>query len=104
MKPNITSKAATHQENEQGLAFAAVVSGADMQTWLGPQQNRAMHRPQELHAMNVRIRSIFDGLERRDGATMLSLSAIYFPLLAGSVCLMLVQVYARMGAQRCWRA
>jgi putative ATP-binding cassette transporter len=54
--------------------------------------------------MNVRIRSIFDGLERRDGATMLSLSAIYFPLLAGSVCLMLVQVYARMGAQRCWRA
>jgi putative ATP-binding cassette transporter len=57
-----------------------------------------------LYTMNVWTRSIFDALEQRDGGTVLFLSAVYFPLLAASVCLMLVQVYARMGTQRRWRA
>jgi vitamin B12/bleomycin/antimicrobial peptide transport system ATP-binding/permease protein len=57
-----------------------------------------------LYAMNVWTRSIFDALEQRDGGSVLFLSAVYFPLLAASVCLMLVQVYARMGTQRRWRA
>jgi putative ATP-binding cassette transporter len=57
-----------------------------------------------LYAMKVWTRSIFDGLEPGDGATVLCLSAICFPLSAGSVCLMLVQLYARMGSQRRWRA
>ena len=57
-----------------------------------------------LYAMNVWTRAIFDGLEQRDSGRVLFLSAIYFPLLAASVCVMLVQVYTRMGTQRRWRA
>jgi putative ATP-binding cassette transporter len=54
--------------------------------------------------MNVWNRAIFDALERRDGGTVLYLSLIYVPLLAASVAVMLVQVYARMITQRRWRA
>jgi vitamin B12/bleomycin/antimicrobial peptide transport system ATP-binding/permease protein len=57
-----------------------------------------------LYAMNVWTRAIFDGLEQHDGGRVFFLSAIYFPLLAASVCVMLVQVYTRMGTQRRWRA
>src|ERR1700730_7158430 len=53
-----------------------------------------------LYAMNVWTRSIFDALQARDGGSVLFLSAIYFPLLAASVCLMLVQVFARVGDAR----
>jgi vitamin B12/bleomycin/antimicrobial peptide transport system ATP-binding/permease protein len=57
-----------------------------------------------LYAMNVWTRSIFDALQARDSGAVLFLSAVYFPLLAASVCVMIVQVYARMGTQRRWRA
>src|ERR1700704_1939271 len=56
------------------------------------------------YGMNVWNRAIFDALERRDGGTVLDLSLIYVPLLAASVVVMLLQVYARMTTQRRWRA
>lgn len=56
------------------------------------------------YGMNVWNRAIFDALERRDGGTVLYLSLIYIPLLVASVAVMLLQVYARMTAQRRWRA
>jgi vitamin B12/bleomycin/antimicrobial peptide transport system ATP-binding/permease protein len=56
------------------------------------------------YGMNVWNRAIFDALERRDGGTVLYLSLLYFPLLVASVAVMLLQVYARMTTQRCWRA
>src|SRR6195256_6383436 len=56
------------------------------------------------YGMNVWNRAIFDALERRDGGTVLDLSLIYVPLLAASVAVMLLQVYARMTTQRRWRA
>ncbi len=57
-----------------------------------------------VYGMNIWNRAIFDALERRDGDSVLFLSVIYFPLLAASVCLMVMQVYARLTTQRRWRA
>jgi vitamin B12/bleomycin/antimicrobial peptide transport system ATP-binding/permease protein len=48
------------------------------------------------YGMNLWNRAIFDALERRDGGTVLYLSLIYFPLLAASVAVMVLQAYARM--------
>jgi putative ATP-binding cassette transporter len=56
------------------------------------------------YGMNVWNRYIFDALERRDGATVLLLAIVYVPLLIGSVCLIVTQVYARMTTQWRWRA
>lgn len=56
------------------------------------------------YGMNVWNRAIFDALEKRDGHTVLILALLYFPLLAVSVCMMVVQVYAKMTTQRRWRA
>jgi vitamin B12/bleomycin/antimicrobial peptide transport system ATP-binding/permease protein len=56
------------------------------------------------YGMNLWNRAIFDALERRDGGTVLYLSLIYAPLLAASVAVMVLQVYARMTTQRHWRA
>jgi vitamin B12/bleomycin/antimicrobial peptide transport system ATP-binding/permease protein len=56
------------------------------------------------YGMNVWNRAIFDALERRSGGTVLNLSLIYLPLLAASVAVMVLQVYARMSTQRRWRA
>jgi vitamin B12/bleomycin/antimicrobial peptide transport system ATP-binding/permease protein len=56
------------------------------------------------YAMNVWNREIFNGLEQRDAGRVLTLSLIYFPLLAASVCLVMGQTYARMTLQRRWRA
>jgi putative ATP-binding cassette transporter len=47
---------------------------------------------------------IFDALEQRDAHAVLLWSLVYFPLLAGSVGVVIVQVYARMTMQRHWRA
>jgi putative ATP-binding cassette transporter len=55
------------------------------------------------YGMNVWSRAIFDSLEKHDASRVLFLSLIYFPLLAFSVCLMAMQVYARMTTQRRWR-
>jgi putative ATP-binding cassette transporter len=52
------------------------------------------------YGMNVWHRGIFDALQARDSATVLQLSLLYLPLLAGSVLLMVTQVFARMTMQR----
>lgn len=56
------------------------------------------------YGMNVWNRGIFDALEQRDSPTVLFLSLLYVPLLAASVFLSVMQVYARMTTQRRWRA
>ena len=56
------------------------------------------------YGMNVWNRGIFDALEKRDSPTVLFLSLLYVPLLAASVFLSVMQVYARMTLQRRWRA
>src|SRR5499427_3817377 len=56
------------------------------------------------YGINVWNRKIFDAIEKRDSATVLWLSAVFFPLALTSVMLGVAQVYARMGIQRRWRA
>jgi vitamin B12/bleomycin/antimicrobial peptide transport system ATP-binding/permease protein len=56
------------------------------------------------YGINVWNRAIFDGIEKRDAATVYFLTAVFFPLAIGSVLLGVAQVYARMGIQRRWRA
>jgi putative ATP-binding cassette transporter len=55
------------------------------------------------YGMNLWNRKIFDALERRDSSTVLYWTLIYFPLLAASVCVMVLQVYGKMTLQRRWR-
>jgi len=55
------------------------------------------------YSMSVWNRVIFDALEKRDSATVLELSILYLPLLAGSVFLTVWQLWARMTMQRRWR-
>src|SRR5262249_5796387 len=56
------------------------------------------------YGINVWNRKIFDAIEKRDSATGVWLSAVFFPLALTSVMLGVAQVYARMGIQRRWRA
>ena len=56
------------------------------------------------YGINVWNRAIFDAIEKRDSASVLYLSAVFFPLAIGSVALGMAQVVARMGIQRRWRA
>jgi len=53
--------------------------------------------------MNRWHRVIFDALQTRDSGTVLQLSLLYLPLLAGSVFLTVMQLWARMTMQRRWR-
>jgi vitamin B12/bleomycin/antimicrobial peptide transport system ATP-binding/permease protein len=55
------------------------------------------------YGMNVWHRVIFDALQSKDSDSVLLLSALYVPLLAGSVLLSVIQVCARMTLQRRWR-
>src|SRR5690242_9796629 len=55
------------------------------------------------YGINVWNRAIFDGIEKRDAATVYFLTAIFFPLAIGSVLLGVAQVYTRMAIQRRWR-
>src|SRR5262245_4739447 len=55
------------------------------------------------YGMNTWHRVIFDALQARDSNTVLRLSMLYLPLLAASVFLSVMQVYARMTMQRRWR-
>lgn len=55
------------------------------------------------YSLNVWSRVIFDALEKRDSATVLELSILYLPLLAGSVFLTVLQLWTRMTMQRRWR-
>jgi putative ATP-binding cassette transporter len=56
------------------------------------------------YGMNVWHRVIFDALQVKDGDSVLLLSMLYVPLLAGSVLLSVVLICARMTMQRRWRA
>jgi putative ATP-binding cassette transporter len=56
------------------------------------------------YGINVWNRAIFDAIEKRDSASVLYLTGIFFPLAIGSVLLGVAQVYTRMGIQRRWRA
>ena len=56
------------------------------------------------YGINVWNRAIFDAIEKRNSATVLYLTGIFFPLAIGSVLIGVAQVYARMGIQRRWRA
>jgi putative ATP-binding cassette transporter len=56
------------------------------------------------YGINVWNRRIFDAIEKRDAASVLWLSGIFFPLAFGSVLLGVTQVYMRMAIQRRWRA
>ena len=55
------------------------------------------------YAMNQWNCSIFDALEKKDAATVLTLSLVYVAILAISVAFAVAQVYARMTLQRRWR-
>ncbi len=55
------------------------------------------------YAMNQWNRSIFDALEKKEAATVLTLSLVYLAILAFSVAFAVAQVYARMTLQRRWR-
>src|SRR5262245_53809337 len=48
------------------------------------------------YGMNVWHRVIFDALQSKEADTVVSLSTLYVPLLAGSVLLSVVQICARM--------
>ena len=56
------------------------------------------------YGINVWNCEIFDAIEKRDSATVLWLSAVFFPLAFTSVGLGVAEVFARMGIQRRWRA
>jgi putative ATP-binding cassette transporter len=56
------------------------------------------------YGINLWNRKIFDAIDKRDSATVLWLSAAFFPLAFTSVALGVAQVFARMGIQRRWRA
>jgi putative ATP-binding cassette transporter len=55
------------------------------------------------YGMNLWNRAIFDALEKKDAATVLYLSGLYFAILAASVAVSVTQVFARMTLQRRWR-
>lgn len=55
------------------------------------------------YGMNLWSRAMFDALQNKNSHTVLFLSLIYFALLAASVGVNVVQVYARMTLQRTWR-
>ena len=56
------------------------------------------------YGINVWNRAIFDAIEKRDAASVWTLTGIFFPLAIGSVLLGVGQVYVRMWLQRNWRA
>ena len=56
------------------------------------------------YELNVWNRTIFDALQQRDSSTVALQGIIYFPLMAISVGLCVLGVYARLTIQRLWRA
>jgi vitamin B12/bleomycin/antimicrobial peptide transport system ATP-binding/permease protein len=56
------------------------------------------------YGMNLWHRVIFDALQAKDSDSVLQLSMLYVPLLAGSVLLSVLLICARMTMQRRWRA
>ncbi len=56
-----------------------------------------------MYEINVWNRNIFDALEQRNSAAVLSLSLVFVPLAIGSVVLGAAAVFVRMTTQRRWR-
>ncbi|MBB5575801.1 ABC transporter ATP-binding protein/permease [Rhizobium paranaense] len=56
------------------------------------------------YGINIWNRAIFDAIEQRNPHTVYFLSAIFLPLVLGSVTLVTIQVYIRMMIQRRWRS
>lgn len=56
------------------------------------------------YGINVWNRNIFDAIEKRDAHTVYFLSAVFVPLVLGSMSLVVAQVYLRMAMQRRWRS
>jgi vitamin B12/bleomycin/antimicrobial peptide transport system ATP-binding/permease protein len=56
------------------------------------------------YQLNVWNRTIFDALEKKDGAVVLRQALMFVPLAAGSIAVAVCIVYARMRMQRRWRA
>src|SRR5476651_1149811 len=56
------------------------------------------------YGINVWNRAISDAIEKRDSASVLYLTGVFFPLAIGSVLLGVAQIFTRMGIQRRWRA
>jgi putative ATP-binding cassette transporter len=55
------------------------------------------------YALNVWNRYIFDAIEKRDAATVLTLSIVFAPLAVAIVSIGVALVWARMTTQRRWR-
>ncbi|MFK0383598.1 ABC transporter ATP-binding protein/permease [Agrobacterium sp. NPDC090273] len=55
------------------------------------------------YGINVWNRNLFDAIEQRDASTVYFLSAIFIPLVIGSMSLVVIQVFFRMIIQRRWR-
>lgn len=56
------------------------------------------------YGINIWNRAIFDAIEQRNAHTVYFLSAMFLPLVLGSVALVVVQVSLRMAIQRRWRS
>ncbi|MEZ2133131.1 MULTISPECIES: ABC transporter ATP-binding protein/permease [unclassified Sinorhizobium] len=56
------------------------------------------------YGINLWNRGIFDAIEQHDAHTVYFLSAVFPPLVLGSVALVTIQVYIRMMIQRRWRS
>ncbi|MEF0944172.1 ABC transporter ATP-binding protein/permease [Rhizobium sp. BR 362] len=56
------------------------------------------------YGINIWNRAIFDAIEQRNASTVYFLSAVFLPLVLGSVALVTIQVYIRMMIQRRWRS
>lgn len=56
------------------------------------------------YGINVWNRNLFDAIEQRDASTVYFLSAVFLPLVFGSMSLVVIQVFFRMMIQRRWRS
>ncbi|AYG59416.1 ABC transporter ATP-binding protein/permease [Rhizobium jaguaris] len=57
-----------------------------------------------LYGINIWNRAIFDAIEQHNAGSVYFLSAVFLPLVFGSVALVTIQVYIRMMIQRRWRS
>ena len=56
------------------------------------------------YRINVWHRTMFDGIERKDGGAILTQSLIFLPLTVANVVLAVAALWARLTTQRAWRA
>ena len=56
------------------------------------------------YGINLWNRAIFDALEKKESARVLSVAMIFFPLAGVAIVLGVANVYSRMSMQRRWRA